>query len=397
MINHRFSSLFFLLLSISTGLFWVPSASARNRSGQTIEVVVGDCTCGNRLSTFQTFYQGREVEVDLGIGLYSTKFINGNEILKKSDDWYSIFCPKPGKDRGTLSGKTVKLSGRWQGANNFEASAVYLNPPPLSKKVTPRPVPIYTPPIGSPERHQMMNALRAKYSPDVIFIVKYLKVSGRWAWATVIPRSKNGQEEYEGQSALFQKGPDGWMLSATLDLSGDAVPIEFRKLRLRYPDVPSQIFDLEIPSAVPPGEIVPKSVLNEKLNAAVEAGDSQVVSALLAQGADPNYMLDFGGKVVSSGGYTVLMLAAHFGHLKVIKELLEKGARINLKTNDGQTALMEAASGGYAPTVALLIKAGADVNARTKDGYTALRWAQKNVGYDYLQTIRILKSNGATD
>ena len=83
--------------------------------------------------------------------------------------------------------------------------------------------------------------------------------------------------------------------------------------------------------------------INDKLMEAAELGNVALVKQLLAQGANPNYMRGFGGRKVTSGGYTVLMCAAHGADsdqgnddnlLPVVKILLAHGAKANLVTSE---------------------------------------------------------------
>ena len=46
-----------------------------------------------------------------------------------------------------------------------------------------------------------------------------------------------------------------------------------------------------------------------------------------------------------------LMEAAQQGHTKIVKTLLDKGAKVNAKTNDGETALIHAATKGHTDVV----------------------------------------------
>ena len=80
---------------------------------------------------------------------------------------------------------------------------------------------------------------------------------------------------------------------------------------------------------------------------------------LLEKGAKPD--------VKTIAGMTPLMAAA--GHAKVeeMRLLIEKGADVNAKNAAGATALMAAASTGKPEAVRLLLDKGADPNAMTSD------------------------------
>jgi ankyrin repeat protein len=57
-----------------------------------------------------------------------------------------------------------------------------------------------------------------------------------------------------------------------------------------------------------------------------------------------------------------LINAASYGHIEIVRALLEKGADPNIKDYDGQHALTKALYKGYTDVVILLLKKGADPN-----------------------------------
>ena len=69
-------------------------------------------------------------------------------------------------------------------------------------------------------------------------------------------------------------------------------------------------------------------------------GNTKGIEELLDEGIDINYRGDFGERK----NWTALMFACRFSNttssLDTVKLLLERGAYVNLKTNDGYTALM---------------------------------------------------------
>jgi ankyrin repeat domain-containing protein 50 len=136
--------------------------------------------------------------------------------------------------------------------------------------------------------------------------------------------------------------------------------------------------------------------INEKLWQAANSGNIDELKKFLAKGADPNYCRN---------GYTVLMCAAHQGHLSVTKILVAKGAKVNLADDGGVTALIEASAEGHDEIVDFLTKQGADVNVRNKNGDTALSFAMMNKSLcnrdnvdctnTYSKIINILRLYGA--
>jgi hypothetical protein len=69
---------------------------------------------------------------------------------------------------------------------------------------------------------------------------------------------------------------------------------------------------------------------------------------------------------------TPLNWAAHSGQLEMVRELLNKGAKVDPVDKKGQSPLMFAAGNGHLEIVQELLKHGADVNRADKSGHTAL-------------------------
>jgi hypothetical protein len=82
------------------------------------------------------------------------------------------------------------------------------------------------------------------------------------------------------------------------------------------------------------------------LTNAVQSGDEQVVSALLANGADVNE--------TTGGGQTALILAVIFGHTNLIKLLMKAGADPLLRDNLGLNAIEWAQRRGLTEALAIL-------------------------------------------
>ena len=88
------------------------------------------------------------------------------------------------------------------------------------------------------------------------------------------------------------------------------------------------------------------------LHQAVMGGATGAVAALLAREADPNL-------VDARKGNTALMLAANRGYLDIMRLLLGRGARVDLRAKDGWTAFQAAEMIGDDEAMALLRRAGA--------------------------------------
>ena len=74
-------------------------------------------------------------------------------------------------------------------------------------------------------------------------------------------------------------------------------------------------------------------------------------------------------------GFTPLRLAVQYGHLEVVKLLLDNGAAVDDNAHDGSTPLIIAAAGGYLDVVKLLLEKGANPTAEAS-GLTPLRYAE---------------------
>ena len=75
-------------------------------------------------------------------------------------------------------------------------------------------------------------------------------------------------------------------------------------------------------------------------------GHGDVVAQLLAHGAACDAAID--------GGYTPLMVSAHFGHARCVQALLEAGADVHAVGGNGKSAIETAAANGKASIVELL-------------------------------------------
>ena len=71
---------------------------------------------------------------------------------------------------------------------------------------------------------------------------------------------------------------------------------------------------------------------------------------------------------------TPLHYAAEFGHIKVTKFLIEKGANIEVKNEDGNTPLHEAVDGGHFEVVKYLIEKELNWMQRIKQMIHLVTW-----------------------
>ncbi|KAI9774707.1 MAG: hypothetical protein M1839_001668 [Geoglossum umbratile] len=90
--------------------------------------------------------------------------------------------------------------------------------------------------------------------------------------------------------------------------------------------------------------------------------------------------------------FTNLMVGSYFGHIEVVRLLVENGAEVNAGDEGGRTALHWAVRNGREAVVKLLVEKGAEVNAKDRDGRAALHWAVWN-GHEAV--VKLLIEEGA--
>jgi len=113
-------------------------------------------------------------------------------------------------------------------------------------------------------------------------------------------------------------------------------------------------------------------------------GDIKVVMDLIDKGADVN--------ASNNWGNTPLHYALDNGHTEVAMALIDKGADLNARNNDGYTPLHIALMKGHTEAAMAVIDKGADVNARNNDGYTPLHYA---LSYGHSEVAMAVIDKGA--
>lgn len=115
---------------------------------------------------------------------------------------------------------------------------------------------------------------------------------------------------------------------------------------------------------------------------AATLGEAERVKQLLNE--KPELLNDF-----STDGFTLLGLAAFFGHLDLAQELLEKGANPNIAaSNQFKVApLHSACATSNVKMATLLIQYGADVNAKQMQKVTPLHSAAHNGQTELVQLL----------
>lgn len=141
------------------------------------------------------------------------------------------------------------------------------------------------------------------------------------------------------------------------------------------------------------------------LHIAVRRGDVRLVKELLARGADPDVRLVKAtpARRISDDvalprplvGTTPLWLAAYYGQVEILRELAAHNATPTLTSNNGATVLMAAIGRNQMNAlemVKILADLGIDVNAADEEGNTALHRAASS-GFDPL--VQFLVERGA--
>jgi hypothetical protein len=132
-------------------------------------------------------------------------------------------------------------------------------------------------------------------------------------------------------------------------------------------DVLSKYFDPRLKNAMKSNRILTITDGATPLYWASRNGRPEVVSQLLAAGADVNQ--------AAEDGTTSLWWASAGGHSEIVSQLLAAGGEVNPANTDGQAPLWKASRNGYSEIVSQLLAAGADVNQAAKNGSTSLFWA----------------------
>jgi ankyrin repeat protein len=116
-------------------------------------------------------------------------------------------------------------------------------------------------------------------------------------------------------------------------------------------------------------------------------GDNETVNQLLND--KPELLNSF-----SSDGFTALGLAAFFGHLPLVKLLLDNGANPNIASNNQfkVAPIHSACAFSHIDIAEVLIKYGSDVNAKQMQGVTPLHSAAHN---GQTKLSKLLIDNGA--
>ncbi|KAG4073918.1 hypothetical protein HA402_014123 [Bradysia odoriphaga] len=145
-------------------------------------------------------------------------------------------------------------------------------------------------------------------------------------------------------------------------------------------------------------EVVPKDISGSllkrankvgqtALHRAAEAGHSDIVSILLAAGADPDKFTP-----ARYDKLTPFMLAARQGHVNVLKTFLTHGyMKVNAVDHKGRSALAHAIINGQAHVVSYLLRIGANNLNKDTSGNTLVHYA---AAYGWYFCLKLLLESG---
>lgn len=130
--------------------------------------------------------------------------------------------------------------------------------------------------------------------------------------------------------------------------------------------------------------VVDKVYGTNALAHALRNGNREMIRELLWRGARVNVRLSY--------KQTALMHLDSETPVEAVRDLLDAGAKVNLRDEEGVTALIVAAGRGRADVVELLLRAGAKIDVQNKEGRTALMSAASEGN---AAAVRVLLQAGA--
>lgn len=93
------------------------------------------------------------------------------------------------------------------------------------------------------------------------------------------------------------------------------------------------------------------------------------------------------------GGPSFLMIASEVGSVRIVKELISKGADIDYQDNDYWSALIVASKEGHIGVALELIESGAKIELKDINGWNALMWASYKGKFDIAEVLLKLNSS----
>ena len=128
-------------------------------------------------------------------------------------------------------------------------------------------------------------------------------------------------------------------------------------------------------------------------------GHVDIVRTLIQAGANVDLGMEEGETPLMAAAHMTVLSKQQLGmgsmrQVEALRVLIESEANVNAKTNEGWNALMAAANSGSTEAVQLLIQAGADVNTKDSQGDTPLSRAKK---VEHEEIVKILQTAGAIE
>ena len=124
------------------------------------------------------------------------------------------------------------------------------------------------------------------------------------------------------------------------------------------------------PDPVEPEDSAPAS-LSVEIYESAERGELQKVVKWLRKGGLVDALCPATSDDGEPSASALLHAAAAYGHLEMVRELLKRGASVDLLTSLGITALMSAAYFGHLSSVLLLLQHSANPDLQDSKGITA--------------------------
>ena len=112
--------------------------------------------------------------------------------------------------------------------------------------------------------------------------------------------------------------------------------------------------------------------LPEEIYWSAERGELQKVVKWLRKGGQTDALCPLKTRGGRASSFALLHAAAAWGHLAMVRELLKRGASVDLPSGLGRTALMDAAFYGHIPIVLVLLQHSAIPDLQETIGLTAL-------------------------
>lgn len=125
--------------------------------------------------------------------------------------------------------------------------------------------------------------------------------------------------------------------------------------------------------------------VKQKLLGACQEGDDLAPASILNK-VDQNILNE-------GSDDSPLIIAVSGGHTSVVKSLLERGAKVDVRNGSGMSGLMIAARKGDGDMLSLLLEHKAQVDLQDRSGYSALMWASENGYTGLVKTILDNDSN----